>query len=50
MVYINLLKLFKSKFNNKIDKDIDNKEEDIFYNVEYIINSKSFKEIIKYRV
>lgn len=49
IVYTSLLKPFKNRPDNEVN-EMDDEEEDLFYNVENIMNSKRFGRVIKYRV
>ena len=46
MVHITLLKPYNSNVQNKLDDE----QEDLFYNVDYIVASKRFGRKIKYQV
>ena len=48
VIHTSLLKPFKSRNDDEIQ--MDNEEEDLFFEVENIINSKCFGRTIKYRV
>ena len=46
MVHTTLLK----PYNSNVQDEIDDEQEDLFYNVDYIVASKRFGRKIKYRV
>ena len=48
VIHTSLLKPFKSRDDDEMQ--IDDEEEDLFFEVENIIDSKHFGQIIKYRV
>ena len=48
VIHTSLLKPFKSQDNDEMQ--VDDKEEDLFFEVENIIDSKCFGRMIKYRV
>ena len=48
VIHPSLLKPFKNRHNDEMQ--VDDEEEDLFFEVENIINSKRFGRTIKYRV
>ena len=48
VIYTSLLKPFKSRNNDEMQ--VDDEEQDLFFEVENIIDSKRFGQMIKYRV